>query len=146
MMPTDLRQLTPSPAVHGVRNHKAVLRRERAIVALLECRTVGQAATQADVGERTLQRWLAEPSFQQDYREAQRRLLDGALNTLHRHAADFADVIARAAGDESVPMAIRLGAAVKGLEVLMRIHDRADLEYQLNQLEETVSQLTMEAR
>lgn len=143
MMPIDPRQITPR---HAVRNRKAILKRERAVIALLECRTVAQAATEADIGERTLQRWLAEPSFQQGYKEAQRRLLDGALNTLHRHASSFADVIAQAAEDASVPIAIRLGAAVKGLEVLLRIHNHADLEYQLTQLEETVSQLTIEAR
>jgi len=127
-----------------MRNHKAVLRRERAIIALLECRTVQQAASKADIGERTLQRWLAESSFQQEYREAQRRVLEGAINTLHRHAGDFADVITLAARDESVPMALRLGAASKGLEVLLRIHDHADLEYQLSGLEEAVTQLKLE--
>jgi hypothetical protein len=127
-----------------MRNPKAVLRRERAIVALLKCRTVAQAATEAAIGERTLSRWLAESGFQQEYREAQRRLLEHAINTLHHHAGDFADVIVLAAKDKSVPMAIRLGAASKGLDVLLKVHEHADLEYKMGEIEQAIERMRME--
>ena len=35
-------------------------RQQRAIAALLECRSVAEAAASAKVGERTLYRWIAE--------------------------------------------------------------------------------------
>jgi hypothetical protein len=54
-MQEPVRQLVPPPVGHGVRNHTAIVRRGRAIAALLQSRTVAQAAAQADIGTRTLE-------------------------------------------------------------------------------------------
>src|SRR5437870_1661431 len=56
---------------------------ERAIAALLTCRTHQEAARQAGIGERTLQRWLAEePQFIAVLRAARRRLVETTIGRL----------------------------------------------------------------
>jgi hypothetical protein len=45
---------------------------ERAILALLNQPTIGKAAEEAKVGERSLYRWLKDPTFAGAYREARR--------------------------------------------------------------------------
>ena len=45
---------------------------DRAIAALLTSRTIVAAARKADVGERTLRRWLKKDDFQSHLRRARR--------------------------------------------------------------------------
>ncbi len=45
---------------------------ERAIIALLNEQTITGAAAAAEVGQRTLYRWLRQPEFSRAYREARR--------------------------------------------------------------------------
>lgn len=58
-------------------------KQERAIQSLLTSPTIGHAAVQAGVGERTLRRWLAEDrAFQAAYRDARRRIFETAVGKL----------------------------------------------------------------
>ncbi len=52
---------------------------ERAIIALLNEQTVGRAAVAAEVGQRTLYRWLKDPTFSRAYREARRDAFGQAI-------------------------------------------------------------------
>ena len=57
---------------------------ERAIIALLNEQTVGRAAAAAEVGQRTLYRWLKEPTFSRAYREARRDAFGQAIALTQR--------------------------------------------------------------
>ncbi len=59
---------------------------ERAIIALLNEQTVGRAAAAAEVGQRTLYRWLKEPTFSRAYREARREAFGQAIALTQRYA------------------------------------------------------------
>ena len=62
-------------------------KKRRAIAALLEARTIGDAAKAAQVGERTLYRWLEEPRFSQALRKAEGQLIGAAVSGLIAQAA-----------------------------------------------------------
>jgi hypothetical protein len=53
-------------------------------------------------------------------------------------------VIVEAAKNKKTPMYTRLTGAAKGLEVLMKIHEHADVESQLRELVEEVTQMKMQ--
>ena len=54
---------------HG---NKLSRKKEQAIIALLECPTVLQAADQAKISATTLYKWMAMPDFDAAYRQARR--------------------------------------------------------------------------
>lgn len=55
---------------------------ESLIAALLTHSTVAEAARSANVSETTIWRMRQDPEFQKQYDEAQKRVLDGALNSI----------------------------------------------------------------
>jgi hypothetical protein len=57
-------------------------RQEKAITALLATDTLGQAAQQVGVTERTLRNWLATPEFAAAYRAARQRVVEQAIGIL----------------------------------------------------------------
>ncbi len=67
---------------------KLKLSQERALVALVECRSIAAAARQAQVGDRTLRRWLHEDvQFQTRLRQLSQDSLAHATFRLHRGAS-----------------------------------------------------------
>lgn len=60
---------------------------EKALAALLTCRTIGAAAKKAGVTARTLHRWLNDPCFRQAYLAARRQVLEQATSVLQRASA-----------------------------------------------------------
>jgi hypothetical protein len=137
----SLREATPARP-NGLSQRK----REQAILALVSCRTVQDAATEAGIGDRTLQRWLTQPDFQEDYRRAQEQMLDVAMNVLRRASLSFAETLVTVCQDPDVPAVVKLAAASRGLDILMKIHGKASLERELDELEAVVSRLEGEAR
>lgn len=60
---------------------------EKALAALLTCRTIGATAKKAGVTARTLHRWLNDPVFRQAYLAARRQVLEQATSVLQRASA-----------------------------------------------------------
>ena len=136
-----LREATPANP-NGLQKRK----REQAIAALLAHGTIQEAAASVQIGYRTLERWMSQPDFAEEYRRAQEQMLDAAVNVLRRASLTFAETLVEVAEDKTVPPVVRLAAAGRGLEVLMRIHGKAGLERQLDELELVVARLEGEAR
>jgi hypothetical protein len=81
------------------------------LLALLECRTVTEAAAHSGTPPRTAWRWLKTPEFQAALRDHRRRAFAGASVRLaagHEGAVDF--LTALVANDEA-PFAARIQAA-----------------------------------
>jgi hypothetical protein len=57
-------------------------RQEKAIAALLSAGTIGKAAEQAGIAERTLRNWLATPEFAAEYRARRLQLVEHAVGIL----------------------------------------------------------------
>ena len=68
---------------------------DRALAALLSEPTIAQAATQANVSESTLLRWLAEPSFKARYRDARRQVVELAVTGLQQATSEAVETLSR---------------------------------------------------
>lgn len=96
-------------------------RKKRAVIALLENPTIVAAAEAANIGHRTLTRWLSEDdAFKDALREAQRRALDLTISQLAGAAPEAANALTLIASDCTVPAAVRVQAASRILSELRK--------------------------
>lgn len=119
---------------------------EQLITALLASSTIADAAKRAGVSLRTAHRWLADEEFTSAYRQAQRNLLDGAVNSLRASALQFVDTLASVAVDMAAPPGSRAAAASRGLELLLKSVSIMDIEARLAELERSASLLAERRR
>lgn len=115
-------------------------KREQAIAALLSSNTIADAARVCGIGLRTLKRWLAEDVFQEAYRDAQRELLESAVNKLRRAATEFVEALQHVATNKEAPPAARATAARSGLEVLLKAAGLEELERRVAELEQRLTE------
>lgn len=110
--------------------------KQSAIRALLQTKTVTEAAALAGVGERTLFRWLADSDFRAALATAEGELLDAAqrrLLALQGKAIDTLDALL--APESEVSHAVQLRAAQVVLDSLLKLRELRDLEERLAALE-----------
>src|SRR5438132_4192901 len=108
--------------------HALSSKQVRAIAALTTCRTLAQAAKQAQCGESTLRRWLTKDVvFQQAWREARTQLLDQAVAQALRSAEAAALMLHRLMVD-SLSDSVRVVAARALLDIAMRTIERGEVE------------------
>lgn len=110
-------------------------KREAAIAALLTESTLADAAKKCGVSESTLKRWTREPSFAEEIRSAQRRVMENAVNVLLAASESFAKTLATVSTDTKVPAAVRSAAASRGMEILIKATSLRDIEERLDALE-----------
>ena len=84
---------------------------ERAIIALLNEQTVGRAAAAAKVGQRTLYRWLRDPTFSRAYRQARRDAFGQAIALTQRYAPLAVNTLAQVMMDDQAPSSSKVAAA-----------------------------------
>lgn len=106
-----------------------------AIEALLTFATRKDAAQAAGVDRKTLQRWLANPTFAAELRAAESAVMDEASRRLLSIANDALTVIDETLKDTTIPPSVRLRAAESILDRLAAWQDR-DLERRIVALEE----------
>jgi hypothetical protein len=56
--------------------------KQKAIAALLTCKTLAEDAKQCKTSQKTLWTWLQDADFQREYQAAQRAVVDGAIAKL----------------------------------------------------------------
>lgn len=110
-------------------------KQEAALVALLACPTVREAAKKAKVGETTFWRWMQLPAFQSRYRAARRNLVESAIAQLQRDATVAVRVLREVAEDAEAPAAARVTAARTILEQSISAVELTDLMERVEQLE-----------
>jgi len=115
-------------------------KQQRAVRALLEHKSVGEAASSIGVGERTLFRWLTEPAFKLALSAAESDLLDAATRRLLTLQADaigtFESLLAE---DSAASDAVRLRAASAVLDYLLKLRELRDIEQRLTALERSMA-------
>ena len=96
----------------------------KAILALLEHRTVGAAAESIGVGQSTLFRWMQDHNFQRHYLQAKKRVVDQAISQLQQMCGEAVQVLKQIMMDDTNPPSTRvacakaiLGQALKGFEL-----------------------------
>lgn len=110
-------------------------RRERALSALIESRTIAEAADRAGVSASTLYRYTSEPEFRGRLRAVSRTALAEASRRLSAESAEAVNVIAEIMTAPNTPAQVRLNAADRILQHAARLTERTDMLERLAELE-----------
>jgi len=108
---------------------------QKVIAAILEHGSLGDAARSAGISERSLRRWMHDPTFETELRAARRRLLDGAINRLRRTADGAVSVLDTLARDEKTPASVRVAAAFRLITAALQAAELQDLGERMDELE-----------
>ena len=119
---------------------------KRAIIALLNEQTMVRAAAAAEVGQRTLYRWLKEPSFSRAYREARRDAFGQAIALTQRYAPLAVNTLAQVMMDSDAPSSSKVAAATTILRFGREGIELDDLAARVEALEETAPRREKSAR
>ncbi|MCC6677873.1 MAG: hypothetical protein IT436_12070 [Phycisphaerales bacterium] len=111
------------------------LQEEKAIIALISESTIKKAAARAEMGERTLHRWLTDPFFAAAYRQARRINFAQAISVCQMLAPAAMSVLGRVMSDPASPPAARVAAATSILKFARESIELDDLVERLCSLE-----------
>jgi hypothetical protein len=118
-------------AANGGVTHK----QHRAILALLQSRSVPEAAEQAGVGTRTLERWLAEDAaFVREFRSTRTKVVEAGIASLQASVTDAVECLRRNLHDPAPP-STQVRSAVSILEHAIRAVETFDIVERLDVLE-----------
>jgi hypothetical protein len=112
----------------------------RAITAMLETTTIRAAANRAQMNERTLRRWVHDPAFQAQYREARRQLIAGAIHTLLHATGSATHTLVTIMQDVSAPATARVSAARAILGFVLRSLSEDDTEERFVEIERQLAE------
>ncbi len=113
---------------------------ERAIIALLNEQTISRAAAVAEVGQRTLYRWLRKPEFARAYREARREAFGQAIALTQRYAPLAVNTLAQVMMDDGAPTSSKVAAATTILRFGREGIEVDDLAARVEALEQAAPQ------
>ena len=108
---------------------------QRAILALLAEPSVAAAAVKANVGERTLHRWMRLEHFSQEYRFARREAFCQAIALTQRSSAAAVATLLRIMHDPNATWSARVTAATNILKFARESIELDDLEARIEMLE-----------
>jgi hypothetical protein len=109
---------------------------DQTLVLALACgATVEAAARQCKLNERTVYRRLEDPAFRSQVQEARGEMVKRSAGMLTAAAGEAVRTLL-ALQKDSVPAAVRLGAARAVLELGIKVRELADLEARIAVLEE----------
>ncbi len=110
-------------------------KQERALVALLDCGEIKEAAETAGITKVTLWRWLQSPEFQSRYRAARRQLVETAIAQLQSDCTIAVRVLREVAEDKQAPASSRVAAAKTIIEQSIGAIELMDLQDRVEMLE-----------
>ena len=110
-------------------------KQRKAIAALLASSTHAQAAEIVGVGERTISRWLTEPDFRAELRDAESQVISEANRQLIQHQGaaieTLAEIMANGTeGNRRLAAVAILGHAQHAVEIQNLIERIERLEYE----------------
>lgn len=85
---------------------------EQGIAALLETRTLAEAADKAGVALRTIKGWLEDPDFQAAFRDARRQVVEHAIARLQKSASAAAGTLRRNLRAEKEAVQVRAASEI----------------------------------
>lgn len=110
-------------------------KKSKAIAALLQHRTLKDAAAAIDIAEATLFRWLQDHNFQQVLRGAKRQVVQQAVSRLQQVSCEAVETLLEIASDREKPASARLGAARAILDYAIKGVEYEDLLTRIEALE-----------
>ena len=112
----------------------------RAIEALLNTKSVREAAELAELGERTVFRYLGDPFFRQQLSAAEGDLIDQATRRLLALQGAALDTFEGVLANEEASDTVRLRAAQSVLDSLLKLRELRNIEARLVALESAIGQ------
>jgi hypothetical protein len=110
-------------------------KQEEAIIALLSQPSVEQAARAANIGPRTLVRWLQNPEFKVAYHKARREAFGQATSRLQQASGAAVATLIKIMVDPNAPASTRVRAADSVLDHAAKAIEIEDIEARLAALE-----------
>jgi len=107
----------------------------KAIVSLLNCRTISDAATQTGVNESTIWRWMRDQAFQEALQDAKHRMVAQAIIQLQQTTGDAVETLRGIITDQEAPSSSRVSAAKTVLDFAVRAVKLEEIEARLKVLE-----------
>jgi len=111
----------------------------RALAALLTAPTLAEAAARADVGERTLRRWLRDAAFRAELHRAQDEAMAQATRQSLAAMTGALQTLESIMADPTAQPAARVSAAKSILEHAARLYEATALAERLVALEQKVT-------
>ena len=113
----------------------------RAIEALLSGQTNDQAAKYASVSIRTLFKWKADEIFKQALQDAEKQALGEITRRLTSAGLKAVDVLSEIANDTAEKSSVRVQAAGKILESVVRLTELSEIRQRMEKLEAALGEL-----
>jgi len=113
-------------------------KKSKAILALLEKRTVGEAAESVGIGQSTLFRWMQDHNFQRHYLQAKRRVVDHAITQLQKMTGEAVQVLNKIMIDDTKPPTSRIACAKAVLDQALKGFELEDLAVRIDSLEKAL--------
>ena len=110
-------------------------KKEEAVAALLNQRSVEEAARSVGIGANTLLRWMQEPEFEEAWREARRLAFGQSIARLQQAASAAATTLLKIMVDPNAPAASRVRAADSVFEHAAKAMEIEDIEMRVSELE-----------
>ena len=111
-------------------------KKDEAIAALLNHRTIEEAARAAGIGSNTLLRWLQVPEFQACYRKARREAYSQSIARLQQASSAAVSTLLKVMVDPSSPASSRVRAADCVLDYAAKAIEIEDIEVRVTALEQ----------
>jgi hypothetical protein len=124
--------LLPQVTGHGA---KLPRKQGEAIIALLKCRTVEEAAQSIGVAAKTLYRWQKLAEFDREYQEALLGQFRHSLARLQQASVPAVTVLRNILADDKAPLAVRARAAYYILEQTRKAVETDQIERRVAELE-----------
>jgi hypothetical protein len=131
-----------------VTGHGAKLPRKQgeAIIALLKCRTVEEAAQSIGIAPKTLYRWMKLPDFDHEHRDAMFTQFRQSLARLQQAALPAVTVLRNGLADPQAPLAVRARCAFYILDQTRKAMETDVIEARLAALEKATSETNGKAK
>jgi transposase-like protein len=111
------------------------LDQQKAVVALLREPTVGKAAESVGVDESTLYRWMREPGFNKEFREARRDSFRHAIGLCNKYAPAAVQALMKILQDPAAAHSAKVSAASALLKFSRESIELDDLAARIEALE-----------
>lgn len=110
-------------------------RKERALQALLVCRTKAEAAKEAGVSERALREYMKDPEFMERYKQAFGDMVRDATRQAQQTLSPALSTLREIMEDKDEQAQARITAARSVLEYSLKLCEQTDILEQLRELE-----------
>ena len=114
-------------------------KQSEAIAALIQNRTMRDAAKAVGVGEATLFRWLRDQNFRDAYLTAKSQVVEQAISNLQNASGEAVDTLRQVMNDSNSPVSSKVTSARVILEISLRAVEIQHLIRRLDRLEATIN-------